>query len=85
MNCMEITLTENGSKWSKKQKRRREVREREPLKENIKEDISTKKMDRGQINKQKNPPAYALEHLVEKKEEQASEALKIRVAWDLMF
>jgi hypothetical protein len=28
MNCAEGTLTENGSKWSKKQKRRSEVREK---------------------------------------------------------
>jgi hypothetical protein len=53
---VEGTLTENGSKWSKKKKRRSEVRESESLNEKIKEDRSTKKMDRGQLNKWKNPP-----------------------------
>jgi hypothetical protein len=38
MNCVEGTLTENGSKWSKKQKRRSEVRESESLNEKIEED-----------------------------------------------
>jgi hypothetical protein len=45
-------LTENGSKWSKKQKRRSEVRENESLNEKIEEDRSTRKMDRGQLSKQ---------------------------------
>ena len=39
------------------------------------------KMDRGQLNKRKNPPIDALEHLVGKKEEHASEALKTWVKW----
>jgi hypothetical protein len=69
-------LTEIGSKWSKKQKRRSEVRENESLNEKIEEDRSARKMDRGQLNKQKNPPMDALEHLVGKKERQAGEALK---------
>jgi hypothetical protein len=55
-NCTEGTLTENGSKWSKKQKRRSEVRENESLNEKIEEDRSTKKMDHGQLSKRKNPP-----------------------------
>ena len=37
-NCAEGTWTEDGSKWSKKQKRRRKVRESESLNKNIKED-----------------------------------------------
>jgi hypothetical protein len=85
LKSAEGTLTENGSKWSKKKKRRSEVRESYPLKEKIKEDRSTKNMDRGQLNKQKKPPTDALEHLAEKKEEQAGEALKIQVVWDLGF
>jgi hypothetical protein len=59
MNCGEGTLTENGSKWSKKRKRRSEVRESELLNEKIKEDISTRKMDCGQLSKRKKPPADA--------------------------
>jgi hypothetical protein len=35
MNCEEGTLTEIGSKWSKKQKRRSKVRENESLNEKI--------------------------------------------------
>jgi hypothetical protein len=48
-------MTENGSKWPKKWKRRSEVRESESLNENINGDRSTKKMDHGQLNKRKNP------------------------------
>jgi hypothetical protein len=69
-------LTEIGSKWLKKQKRRSEVRESESLNEKTEEDRSTRKMDRGQLNKWKNPPIDALEHLVGKKERQVGEALK---------
>jgi hypothetical protein len=39
VNCTEGTLTENGSKCYKKQKRGSEARERYPLEEKIKEDI----------------------------------------------
>jgi hypothetical protein len=38
------------------------------LKEKIKEDKASKKMDRGQLSKQKKTPMGALEHLAEKKE-----------------
>jgi hypothetical protein len=55
-NCAEGTVTENGSKWSKKQKRRSEVRENESLNEKIEEDRLARKMDRGQLSKRKNPP-----------------------------
>jgi hypothetical protein len=48
---VEDTLTEIGSKWSKKQKRRSEVRENESLDEEIEDDRSSRKMDRGQLNK----------------------------------
>jgi hypothetical protein len=75
----EGTLTENGSKWPKKQKRRSEVRENESLDEKIKENRSTRKMDHGQLSKQKNPPMDALEHLAGKKERQVGEARKTRV------
>ena len=76
MNCTEGTLTKIGSKWSKKKKRRSEVRENESLNENIEEDRSTRKMDNGQLNKIKNTPMDALEHLAGKKERRAGEALK---------
>jgi hypothetical protein len=46
------------------------------LEENIDEDRSTKKMNRGQLKKRKNPSTSALENLMEKKEEQVGEALK---------
>jgi hypothetical protein len=75
MNCMEGTLTDIGSNWSKNQKRR-EVRENESLNENIEEDRSTRNMDCGQLSKQKNPPTDTLEHLAGKKERQVGEALK---------
>jgi hypothetical protein len=65
---VEDTLTENGSKWPKEQKRRSEVWENESLDEKIEENRSTRNMDRGQLNKRKNPPMDALEHLVGKKE-----------------
>jgi hypothetical protein len=42
VNCAEDTLTEIGSKWPKKQKRRSEVRENESLDEKIEENRSSK-------------------------------------------
>jgi hypothetical protein len=51
------------------------------LEEKIKEDKASKKTDHGQLNKWKKTPTDALEHLMEKKEEQAGEALKTRVKW----
>jgi hypothetical protein len=54
-NCAEGTLTENGSKWSKKQKRRSEVRESESIEREDQGRQINKKMDRGQLNKWKNP------------------------------
>jgi hypothetical protein len=69
----------------KEEEKRSEERKIYSLKENIKKEKLAKKMDRGQLNKRKNPPVDALEHLAEKKEEQDGEALKIRVAWDLGF
>jgi hypothetical protein len=78
---VEGTLTEIGSKWSKKQKRRSEVRENDSLDEKIEEDRSTRKRDHGKLNKRKNPPMDALEHLAGKKERQAGEALKMQVKW----
>jgi hypothetical protein len=38
------------------------------LEEEIEEDRSARKMDRGKLRKWKNPPIDALEHLVGKKE-----------------
>jgi hypothetical protein len=49
------------------------------LDEEIKDDKSARKKDRGQLKKWKNPPLDALEHRVRRKERQASEALKMRV------
>jgi hypothetical protein len=47
MKCTEGTQTEEGSKWLKKHKRRNEVRERNSLKEKIKEFKVTKRIDYG--------------------------------------
>jgi hypothetical protein len=63
MKCVE------GSKWLKKHKRRNKGKEINPLKEKVKEDKTTKKIDHGQVNKQKKTLMGALEHLTEKKEE----------------
>jgi hypothetical protein len=52
-NCVEGTLTENGSKWPKERKRRSEVRENESLNENIEEYISKRKINHGQLSKWK--------------------------------
>jgi hypothetical protein len=49
------------------------------LEEEIEDDRSTRKMDRGQLNKQRNPSLDALEHRVRRKERQAGEALKRQV------
>jgi hypothetical protein len=79
VNCVEDTLTEIRSKWSKKQKRRSEVRENESLDEKIEENRSARKMDRGQLSKWKNPLVDALEHFAGRKERQAGEARKMWV------
>jgi len=47
------------------------------LKEKIKEDKSTKNMDREQLSKLKKTPTDSLEHLMGKKEEHTGEALKM--------
>jgi hypothetical protein len=49
------------------------------LDERIKDDISTRNKDRGQVKKWKKPPLDALEHYARRKERQVGEALKI---WD---
>jgi hypothetical protein len=69
MKCAEGTQTKEGLKWLKKNKRRNEVKESESLKEKIKEDKATKKIDRGKVSKQKKTLMGALEHLAENKEE----------------
>jgi hypothetical protein len=68
VNCAEETLTDSGSKWPKEQRRWSEIRESEPLDERIKENISARQMDHGQLIKRKNPPLDALEHLTGRKE-----------------
>jgi hypothetical protein len=50
-NCMESILIEIGSKWPKKNKIMSEVRKSDSLNEKAEEDRSTRKMDRGQLNK----------------------------------
>ena len=76
MNCAESTLTEIGLKWPKKQKIWSRVRESKSLDGDIEEDRSSRKMDRGQLNKRKNPLLDALEHRARRKERQVGEALK---------
>jgi hypothetical protein len=78
-------LTEIRSKWLKKKKIWSEVRERKSLDKEIEEDRSARKVDRGQLNKRKNPPVYALENLVGRKERQVGEALKTLGQVDLGF
>jgi hypothetical protein len=46
------------------------------LDEDIEDDRSRRKKDRGQLNKRKNPLLDALEHHARRKERQAGEALK---------
>jgi hypothetical protein len=45
----------------------------------IEDDRSARNMDRGQLNKSKNPPLDALEHRTRRKERQVGEALKMQV------
>jgi hypothetical protein len=75
-NCVEDAWTEIGAKWPKKKKRWSKVRESESLDERIKENRSTRKMDRGKLNKRKKPLLDALEHLVGRMERQAGKAWK---------
>jgi hypothetical protein len=78
MKCVEVTQTEEGSKWLKNHKRRNELKESKLL---IKEDKETKKIDHGKSNKRRKTLMGALEHLMEKNEEWANEVLKRRVMW----
>jgi hypothetical protein len=72
-------VTENGSTWSNKNKRRREVRGNESLNEKIEDDRSTRKMDRGQLSKRTKTSKNSLEHLTRSKERHVGEALKMQV------
>jgi hypothetical protein len=81
MKCVEGTQTEEGSKWLNKNKIRNEVKEIKPLKEKIKEDKETKKIDLGQFNKRKKTIMGSLENLAEKKKEHVGEVLRMRVMW----
>jgi hypothetical protein len=49
------------------------------LDEEIEDERSARKKDRGQLNKRRKPPLDALKHRVRRKERQAGEALKIWV------
>jgi hypothetical protein len=53
---------------SKEQKRRREVKGRNSLDEEIEDDITIRKKDRGQLIKRKNPSLDAMEHRARRKE-----------------
>jgi hypothetical protein len=55
------------------------------LNEKIEDDRSSRKMDRGQLNKWKKMSTSALEHFMGKKERQAGEARKTWVKEDLGF
>jgi hypothetical protein len=79
MKCMEDTQTKVGLKWLKKHKKRNELKERNSLKQKIKEDKAARKIDRGQTSKRKKTLIGSLEHLTEKKEEQVGEVLKMWV------
>jgi hypothetical protein len=68
VNSAEDKLTEIGSKWPKEKKIRSEVRESKSLDREIEEDRSVRKMDRGQLSKQKKPQMDVLDHLIGKKE-----------------
>lgn len=48
------------------------------LDEEIEDDRSIRKTDRGQLNKSRNPPLDALEHCVRRKERHVGEALKMK-------
>jgi hypothetical protein len=49
------------------------------LDEEIEDDRSARKKDRGNLSKRKNPPLDALEHRTTRKERQVGEALRTRV------
>jgi hypothetical protein len=85
VNYAKGTLNKIGSKWLKKQKRRSKARESYLLNEKIEDDRSTRKMDRGQLNKRKNMSQSDLDHFVGKKERQVGEAQKMWVKEDLGF
>jgi hypothetical protein len=72
-----VTITR--SKREKEKKTLRKVKGRKSLDEEIEDDISARKMNRGQINKRKNPSLDALDHSATRKERQVGEAMKMWV------
>jgi hypothetical protein len=64
---------------SRRAEKTSEVRESKPLDEEIEDDRSTRKTDRGQLSKQKKPLVDASRAPARKKERQVGEALKTRV------
>jgi hypothetical protein len=61
------------------------VRKSKPLDEEIEDDRSTRKMDRGQLRKWKKPLLDALEHRTRRKGRQDGEARKKRVKFTLQI
>ena len=51
------------------------------MEEKIEEDKETNNMDHGKLNKSKKTSMSSLDHLMEKKERRAGEALKTWVKW----
>jgi hypothetical protein len=68
MNNMEDTMTVAGLKLENKNKIWSEVKGRKLLDEEIKDDRSVRKTNRGQLSKKKKPSLDALEHRVRWKE-----------------
>ena len=74
-----FTKEHSDDYWVEVSKRAEKMERSKPLDEEIEDDRSTRKKDRGQLSKRKNKPLDALEHCVRRKERQAGEALKMRV------
>jgi hypothetical protein len=60
-------------------KREEKMERSKPLSKKIEDDRSTRKKDRGQLSKHKNPPLDSLDHRMRRKERHVGEALKIWV------
>jgi hypothetical protein len=86
VNCTEDIMTVTRLKRVEEKKRWSEVRERKSFDEEIEDDISTRKIDRGQLSNKKKIPLDSLENHMERKEIQARKGLKTRVKfWYLGF
>jgi hypothetical protein len=72
VNYAEDIVTITGSKCEKEKKRQSEVKGSRSLDDEIEDNRSSRKKDRGQLSKWKNPPLDALEQYARRRDQELS-------------